>query len=137
MNTNEKGVRGLIKVIDDLQSNGYYVFNAFDDHSPVDVIAMDKTGKTFRIQIKYRQATVKKNKGNTYNLGAFSIVNCKKIEIDRTLIDGWAVYMADDNKVVYIPVRSMEGKKETTLYGSEKYGELTEWQCAGLLNQDH
>ena len=127
MNTNEKGVCGLIKVIDNLQSNSYYVFNAFDDHSPVDLIAMDKTGKTFRIQIKYRQATVKKHKGNTYNLAAYSVVNSKKIEIDRTLIDGWAVYMADDDKVVYIPVKCMEGKKETTLYGNEIYGELTEW----------
>ena len=127
MNTNEKGVRGLIKVIDDLQDKGYYVFNAFDDHSPVDLIAMNKSGKTFRIQIKYRQATVKKHKGNTYNLGAFSVVNGKKIEIDRSLIDGWAVYMADDNKVVYIPVECMNGKKEMTRYGDVVYRELDEW----------
>lgn len=127
MNTNEKGVRGLIKIIDDLQYNGYYIFTAFDDHSPVDLIAMDKFGKTFRIQIKYRKATVKKYKGNTYNLGAFSVINGKKIEIDRSLIDGWAIYMADDNKVVYIPVEYMDGKKETTLYGDIAYGGLDTW----------
>lgn len=127
MNTNEKGMCGLIKVISDLQSRGYYVFNAFDDHSPVDVIAMNKSGQTFRIQIKYRKAKTKKNGSNAYKLGAWSVVNSKKIEIDRSLIDGWAVYMADDDKVTYISIDHMGDKKEVTLYNTEQYQDITKW----------
>lgn len=48
MNCNEKGSRGLIKVVDDLQMQGFFVFLAFDDHSPIDLIAVDKDWKCAR-----------------------------------------------------------------------------------------
>ena len=137
MNVNQKGVKGLIKVIDDLQEKGFYVFNAFDDHSPVDVIALDKEGNTYKIQIKYRETNKKKKTKNSYDLATSSVVNGKRVEINRDMIDGWAVYLANDNKVIYISKEHMQGKKMTCLDPDKDYGELTEWQCAGLLNQDH
>jgi len=129
MNTNTKGVKGLIKVIDDLQDNGYYTFTAFDDHSPVDLIALDNAGNTYRLQIKYRSAT-EKLRGRKYNLSATTVVNGKKLDIDRNLIDGWAVYLAEDNKVVYIHKSKLEGQRSLALDPNEEYGRLAEWSKA-------
>ncbi len=127
MNVNQKGVKGLIKVIDDLQEKGFYVFNAFDDHSPVDVIAMSSEGKTYRIQIKYREANSRKKSKNSYDLATSSVVNGKRIEIDRSLIDGWAVYLANDNKILYVSKHFMKDKKMVCLDPDKDYGELPEW----------
>jgi len=136
MDVNRKGVSGLIKVIDDLQTKGYYVFPAFDDHSPVDLIAMSLEGNCYRIQIKYREREQHK-KAERYEVRTSSVVNGKRVENDRNLIDGWAVYLADAKKIVYIHKSVLDGKKGITVDPSIDYGELTEWQCAGLLNQDH
>ena len=119
MNVNQKGVKGLIKVIDDLQEMGFYTFPAFDDHSPVDLIALDKEGNTFRIQIKYRE--------DDYELRTSSVVNGKRVENDRNLIDGWAVYLANDKKVVYLHKSMMEGKKSKLLNAATDYGSIGEW----------
>lgn len=120
MNVNQKGVRGLIKVIDNLQDLGMYCFPAFDDHSPVDLIALSTNGTTYRLQVKYR--------GSDTTLSTTSVVNGKKVPIDRNLIDGWAVYLSEENRVVYISVKFMEDRKshkiDTTKYN---YGELSEW----------
>ncbi|NBX97473.1 hypothetical protein EBQ81_01215 [bacterium] len=120
MNVNQKGVKGLIKVIDNLQDQGFYCFPAFDDHSPVDLIALSEDGKTYRLQIKYR--------GLDTTLYTSSVVNGKRVDVNRDLIDGWAVYLSTENKVVYISKQFMETRKthkiDTTKYA---YGELSEW----------
>ena len=107
MNVNEKGNIGLIKVIADLYSKGYHCFTPFDDHSPVDLITLDKTGNIKRLQVKYRSINEKRKH---YELSARSVVNGKTIPIDRNLIDGWAVYLSDEDKVVYLSLDIMEGK---------------------------
>ena len=107
MNVNEKGNIGLIKVIADLYSKGYHCFTPFDDHSPVDLISMSADGIVKRLQVKYRSLNVKRNQ---YELSARSVVNGKTIPIDRTLIDGWAVYLADEDVIIYVPIDVMEGK---------------------------
>jgi hypothetical protein len=107
MNVNEKGNIGLIKVMADLYSKEYHCFTPFDDHSPVDLITLDKIGNVRRLQVKYRSLDKKRNH---YELSARSVVNGKVIPIDRTLIDGWAVYLADADKVVYLSLSIMEGK---------------------------
>lgn len=125
MNVNEKGVKGLIKVIDDIQDRGMFCFTAFDDHSPVDVIALTSAGKTIRLQVKYR--TRKGNsKSEKYELVAASVVNGKKIPIDRSMIDGWAVYLEEAKKVVYISCKLLEGKKSLVIDPTVNYGELDE-----------
>lgn len=107
MNVNEKGNIGLIKVMADLYSKGYHCFTPFDDHSPVDLITLDETGNTRRLQVKYRSISEKRNH---YELSARSVVNGKVIPINRSLIDGWAVYLANEDKVVYLSLDVMEGK---------------------------
>lgn len=107
MNVNEKGNIGLIKVMADLYSKGYHCFTPFDDHSPVDLITLDNTGNVRRLQVKYRSISEKRKH---YELSARSVVNGKVIPIDRSLIDGWAVYLADEDKVIYLSLDIMEGK---------------------------
>ena len=126
MNVNEKGVKGLIKVIDDLSDRGMYSFTAFDDHSPVDLIALTKTGKPIRLQVKYRSRMVNKV-SDRYELHARSVVNGNHIPIDRSMIDGWAVYLFERNKVKYIPVSALDGKKSIVVDPDFNYGELDEW----------
>lgn len=126
MNVNEKGVKGLIKVIDDLSDRGYYVYPAFDDHSPVDLIAMSKQGRLLRLQVKYRTPMPGKV-SERYELHARSMVNGKSVPIDRSLIDGWAVYMAGCSRVKYIPVAAFEGKQQLVVNPDKNYGELDEW----------
>lgn len=105
MNVNEKGIIGLLKVTTDLYSKGYTCFTPVDDYNPVDCIAM-KDGKLCRIQVKYRSP----GKYGSYELRSRSTVNGKNIQIDRNLIDMWAVYLSDKDKVVYIPINEMNGK---------------------------
>lgn len=125
MNVNEKGVKGLIKVIDDLQEQGYYVYPAFDDHAPVDLVAMDKKGQTYRLQAKYRTRQRCK-KAVRYELVAASVVNGKKVPIDKSLIDGWAVYLKEHDKVVYVSVAEFGSRGVKVLTGDE-HGRLDEW----------
>ena len=107
MNVNEKGNIGLIKVMADLYSKGYHCYTPFDDHSPVDLISMDDTGRVRRLQVKYRSLNEKRNH---YELSARSVVNGKTIPINRDLIDGWAVYLSNVDTVIYIPIDTMNGK---------------------------
>ena len=107
MNVNEKGNLGLIKVIGDLYSKGFTVFTPFDDYNPVDCIALNSDGKVFRLQVKYRSP----GRGDKYEISASSMVNGKGVAINRNLIDCWAVYLSDIDKVVYMPISVMDGKK--------------------------
>ena len=121
MNVNQKGNIGLIKVMTDLYEKGQYCFTPFDDHSPVDLISMDNDGKCQRWQVKYRSLDKKRNR---YELAANSVVNGKKVAINRNLIDGWAVYLADEDRVVYLPISIMEGKG--IHYIKPEYGRMAE-----------
>ncbi len=126
MNVNQKGVKGLIKVIDDLQDKGYYTFTAFDDHSPIDLIAVDKLGNSYRLQVKYREKDPRKI-SEKYSINAFSVVSGKKVAIDRNMIDGWAVYLANVNRVVYINKTLLNDKVCLVIDPNNNYGELDEW----------
>ena len=126
MNVNEKGVKGLLKVMDDLQDKGYYTFLAFDDHSPVDLIALDRNGQSYKLQVKYRKKDPRKI-SEKYTLQAVSVVSGKKVPIDRNMIDGWAVYLLDCNKVVYVKKDLLDGKIGIIIDPLKKYGELDEW----------
>ena len=80
MNVNQKGVKGLIKVIDDLCDRGWYTFPAFDDHSPVDLVAMSPHGKVIRLQVKYRSRMLNRAAEiNRYELPTKSVVDRKVV----------------------------------------------------------
>ena len=126
MNVNEKGTLGLIKVLESVTMLGWYAFPAFDDHSPVDILIMSKTGKVLRLQIKYR-TRMSRVEVERYELAAKSIVNGKLVPIDRSLIDGWAVYMADRNEVKFVPISAMENKSSMNLNPDTEYPSINDW----------
>lgn len=126
MDVNQKGVKGLLKVIEDLHEKDYYTFTPFDDHSPIDLIAVNKSGNSYRLQIKYRHKDPNKLI-ERYDLRASSNVHGRRVPIDRQMIDGWAVYLADSQKVVYLNKSLLENKKCFTVNPDENYGDINDW----------
>lgn len=126
MNVNQKGVKGLLKVIEDLHEKDFYTYIPFDDHSPIDLIAVNKKGKSYRLQIKYRHKDPRKTI-ERYDLRASSNVNGKRVPIDRNMIDGWAIYLADSKKVVYLDKSLLENKKCFSVDPDVDYGDIEDW----------
>lgn len=142
MNVNEKGSVGLIEVIRDLTKKGYECFTPLHDYSKIDLIAVDNQFNTIRLQVKYR--TTYRDK---IEIGFNSVVNGKKIPIDLSAIDGWAIYCPELDKVVYVnkkeinvelggfSFRLVEGKS-TVNKDKEKlkihtdFGDVAEWSKA-------
>ena len=129
MNVNQKGVKGLLKVMVDLQEKGYYTFTAFDDFSPVDLIAMNDAGRLFRLQIKYRSKENRKNKIR-YELRTSSVVNGRRVENNKNVIDGWAVYLAEEDKVIYLHKSIVADSKCFIIDPNKNYGQMAEWSNA-------
>lgn len=103
MNVNEKGAIGLIEVIRDLTKKGFECFTPIHDYSGVDLIALDINKTPIRLQVKYRKAETRNGiSTNVVGLGFHSVVNGKKIPIDISFIDGWAIYCPEIDKVVYV-----------------------------------
>ena len=144
MNVNEKGAVGLIEVIRDLAKKGYECFTPIHDYSKVDLIVMDKSANTFKIQIKYR-TTVR----DKIEVGFHSVINGKKVPMDLSSIDGWAVFCPEIDKVVYVhkseinaelcgfsfrlepgkaTFNTSEGRTRLKLYN--EFGDVAEWPKA-------
>lgn len=109
MNVNEKGAIGLIEVIRDLAKKGFECFTPIHDYSGVDLIVLDSDKNPIRLQVKYRRPDTKNGiSTNVVGLGFHSVVNGKKIPIDISFIDGWAIYCPDIDKVVYINKKDID-----------------------------
>lgn len=109
MNVNEKGVTGLIEVIRDLNRKGYECFTPFNDFSAVDLIVVNKDYQVRRLQVKYRAF----DKVDQIQLELFSTVNGKKIPINRTAIDAYAIYIPDVDCVCYYPICDIAADKKS------------------------
>lgn len=118
MTTNVKGTSGLIEVIADLHRRKLKVYLPFDDHSTADLVAVDSSGICHKIQVKYRSRT--KN-ASTYLIHASSVVNGVRVPVDKQHIDVWAIYLADDSKVVYLPTTEFGDKVSKTVSSSTDY----------------
>lgn len=144
MNVNQKGAVGLIEVIRDLAKKGYECFTPIHDYSKVDLIALNESSTPIRLQVKYR--TTFRNK---IEVGFNSVVNGKKVPMDLTAIDGWAVYCPEVDKVVYVhksevnmelggfsfrlepgknTFNTSDGKTRLKLFN--EYGDVAEWPKA-------
>lgn len=97
MNVNEKGNIGLIEIIRDLSKKGYECFIPFHDYSAVDLIVMNKNYEVKRLQIKYREFIE-----DLVDIPLSSVVNGKKVPVDLSAIDGYAVYIPSVDSVCYI-----------------------------------
>lgn len=140
MNVNEKGAMGLIEVIRDLTKKGYECFTPIHDYSRVDLIALDINKNPLRLQVKYRTRF-----RNNIEIGFHTVVNGKKVPIDLSAIDGWAVYCPEIDKVVYVSKHEVDldrggfcfklevGKRDIPSTGIKylqyhEYGDITEWR---------
>jgi hypothetical protein len=103
-NPNQKGTLGEIAVCKELIKFGYSVFVEFGNHSKVDLIALDKEFKTYRIQIK---ATNSKNE----IVEVYSTKSCLNPKYNSTYtikqIDAFAVYVIDRDLVFYVSAREL------------------------------
>jgi len=139
MNVNQKGSIGLIETIRDLTKKGYECFTPIHDYSPVDLIVMDNSFNTFRLQVKYRELF-----RGIIEVHFRSMVNGKARAIDLSAIDGWAVYCPEVESVVYVgkhevdltkggfAFRLIEGKNSVNKDKVKRkvyteYGDLDEW----------
>ena len=111
MNTNEKGDIGLAKVIADLTTKGFFVFLPFSDRTHVDLIVADKNMKTQRVQIKY----ITVDKKGVLQIVTSSVVNGKKIPVDLSKTDIWAIFCPDTNEIYYVSTIELLGKKALNL----------------------
>jgi len=101
-------------VISDLVRHGARVYLPLSEHQPSDLIAMDSSGRTARVQVKYRTLAstgiVTIDFRNTYSDSRG--VHTKLA--DRSQFDCYAVYCPQTEKVYYvriddIPVGSTRG----------------------------
>lgn len=105
MNVNQKGVIGLIEVIRDLSKKGYECFTPLHDYSRIDLVVLGKDYRPIRLQVKYR----KMSDNGVVEVQHYSIVDRKRVRIDHSAIDGWAIYCPDSDTITYV------GKHEVDL----------------------
>jgi hypothetical protein len=112
MNTNEKGDIGLANVISDLINKGYFIFLPFSDTTHVDLIVADKkTMKTQRVQVKY----ISIDNNGVLNVVTSGVVNGKKVPVDLSKTDIWAIYCPNTKEVYYVTALELLGKKAMRL----------------------
>ena len=115
MNTNKKGDIGLANVILDVTKKGFFVFLPFSDTTSVDLIIADKNMKVLRTQIKY----ISTNKKGAIEIITSTVVNGKKVPVDLSQTDLWAVYCPDTNELYYVSTLELLGKKTLSLRVTE------------------
>ena len=100
--TKDKGDLGLVKVICDMAENGIGVYLPMSEHQPSDLIAVDESGRTARVQVKYRKV----NSNGVICLhfrSAYSDGNgYHEKPVDRSQFDCYAVYCPDNRKIYYV-----------------------------------
>jgi hypothetical protein len=110
MNSNDKGNIGYAMVIADVMKKGYFVFTPIADTTSVDMVIGNNKMELKRVQVKYRTKT---NKG-VLEIPIHTVVNGKKVQVDVSKVDLWAIYCPDTDTVYYVPTEIVKGK--TSIY---------------------
>lgn len=110
MNTNKKGDIGLVKTMSDLVSKGYFIFTPLSDTTCVDLVVANDSMTLKKLQVKYCSLT-----NGRMCISTSTVVNGKKIPIDLSKIDIWALYCPDNDKVYYLDTKILVGKKTMNL----------------------
>ena len=126
MNVNQKGMKGLLQVMADLHQRNFYLFPAFDDYSPIDLVAASPEGKLYRFQVKYKTVDPRA-KRPIYGLSATTVNGGVKRKINLDMIDGWAVYLSNDDKVVYVHKKMLGEQTSITINTLSQFIPLEEW----------
>jgi hypothetical protein len=112
LTVNQKGVIGLVRVMADLVTRRYEVFTPTSDASPVDLILANSTMSLRRLQVKYRELHQRpRMRADTkvLTVDLASIVNGKRIPIDRSKIDGLGIYCPYSDQVYYVRTDEVSG----------------------------
>lgn len=101
--TKTKADVGLAKVIVDLTLKGYTPCLPLSEHQPYDIVAVDKRGNTFKLQVKY--ATLKDNgtlevrfRRSWADRNGSHIKHYTKDEFDY-----YAIFCPNQDVVLYVP----------------------------------
>jgi hypothetical protein len=108
--TSKKGVKGLVNVMADLTNKEYFPFLPISDINIIDLVVANQELDLKKMQIKYRSI----NKGKI-EIPTESVVNGKKVKLDVSKVDLWAVYCPDNKQVYYISSKELIGKTALTL----------------------
>jgi hypothetical protein len=106
MNTNKKGDIGLLKTMLELTEKNYFCFTPISDTTCVDLVVANENMELRKIQTKYCSLT-----DGRMEICTSTVVNGKKVPVDLTKIDIWAVYCPDNNKIYYIKSKDLVGRK--------------------------
>ena len=97
----------MAMVIADLARHGFVSCLPMSEHLPFDIVVVTPDGCLSRVQVKYAS-----KKNNVFSLPLVSCYayskGCVTKKIDRTMVDGWAIYCPDDNLVVYVGIDDAE-----------------------------
>ena len=111
MNTNDKGNIGYAMVIADVMKKGYFIFTPIADTTSVDLVIGNDKMELKRVQIKYRA----KNNNGVLEIPIHTVVNGKKVPVDTSKVDIWAIYCPDTNTVYYVSTEIVIGKSNIYL----------------------
>jgi hypothetical protein len=110
MNTNEKGNIGLANVILDITNKGYFSFLPFSDTTHVDLVIANKKMELKKIQIKYISIF-----RGVLSIATSSVVNGKRVPVDLTQTDIWAIYCPNNGIIYYVSAKELINKKTYNL----------------------
>jgi hypothetical protein len=118
MKPNQKGIIGELEIVLDLTKQGYSVFGPYDEHGPIDLIAVSPDNKITRLQAKYKSL-----ENDRIKVQLTTVHNGKVVHINRNAIDGYAIYCSDLNGVFYIPISVFgdQSSKNFTIDDISKY----------------
>jgi len=110
MNTNKKGDVGLVKSMMELTTNNYFVFTPISDTTCVDLVIGNSEMELKRAQIKYCSLV-----NGRVEIFMSTVINGKRVAIDLSKLDMWIIYCPDNDKLYYIPISDLVGKKSMKL----------------------
>ncbi len=111
MNSNDKGNIGYAMVIADVVKRGYFIFTPFADTTCVDMVIGNDKMELKRVQIKYRTL----NKNGSVEIHTSTSINGRRKATDLNMIDYYAIYCPETNKIYYISTEFMFGRKTLAL----------------------
>ena len=100
--TKDKGDLGVGMVISDLMCHGIGVFIPLSEHQPVDLIAMDDTGRIARVHVKYRSMKAEGIISLHFRSAHSDGKGYHEKPVDRSQFDCYAVYCPETGKIYYL-----------------------------------
>jgi hypothetical protein len=133
--TKDKGDVGVACVVADLTKRGIKIALPLSEHLPFDLIAISLDGALARVSVKYRTAT------NGYlEITTKTVWSNRKgahiKHVDKTWLDGVAVYCPDTTMCYYLPISAFNSKHELRLRVAEPESKRAREQASKMSFAD-